>query len=257
MIQKTLTIVFFLLLPFNIKVFVQTTTGNLKGTIREFLGPIVPNAQIILNLKSETKPFTKSTTSNEKGEFTFFDLSAGIYQIEVKANDQVLFRRTGFSVRSGETIQYSIELGTDCTDESGRKTVFTEAEKAQIVNQLLEDSLIKKQSPDFSYFLTHKDFIILSTKNIKPEWVNLPENIKIKLMSEAEIRQKVKESGDFLFLAFSEFEVRGDCLMVTFDYDWSNPSDINNSQTYPQGALFIYRKESGKLVWRMISSWIR
>ncbi|HVE58880.1 MAG TPA: carboxypeptidase-like regulatory domain-containing protein, partial [Pyrinomonadaceae bacterium] len=180
----------------------QALTGGLRGTTYEFLGAVVPNAKITIRLKDKDedeksarpkfrKPgdeeFTRTTTGNEAGEFNFSDLPAGVYEIEASTANGSSFKGRWFGVTAGKTNQYSIEFGTDCNNDTGKTIDISNAEKAEIVNQFLENAILKKALPDYGMLEQQKGPIIVSTEDIKPELIKSFENVK--LMNAREVQQ--------------------------------------------------------------------
>jgi|GEM_PF-7114242 len=235
--------------------FAQTATGSLGGTIESFVPGVVPNAEVAIRLKSAKESFTKTTTSSETGEFNFVDLPAGVYEIEIKASNGSSYKRGGFRVTAGESLKYTIEFGTDYENDYGKKIELSETEKAEIVNQILQESLTKKQIPDYSFLTTQSGAVILSSQNINPEWVRPLANVK--LLTAGEIQQKADKSGDFMYVSFTEFKISNECLIVAVATEWAIAQNSKDEYRYGGGSKYIYRKESGKIIRRMIISWIR
>jgi len=248
----------------------QTLTGGLSGTIHEFLGAVVPNAKITVRLKDkdadeksarpklrklQNEEFTRTTTSNEAGEFSFSDLPAGVYEIEASTANGSSFKGRWYRVTAGKTNAYEIEFGTDCDNDTGKTIEISDAEKAEIVNQFLEKAILKKELADFESLARQKGPIIVSTEDIKPELIKLFENVQ--LMNAREVQQKADKSGDFLFVSISAKAV-GECFLVSIANDWAIAKNSKDEYRYGgAGSSYIYRKQSGKIVGRLTSTWIR
>jgi hypothetical protein len=267
---KEIIIAFSIVLIFAESASAQALTGGLSGTVHEFLGAVVPNAKITIRLKdkdedeksarpkfrkSGDEEFTRTTTGNEAGEFSFSDLPAGVYEIEARAADGSSFKGGKFRVTAGKTNLYEIEFGTDCNNDTGKTIEISEAEKAEIVNDFLERAILKKQLTDYEALARQTGPIIVSTEVVKPELIKSFENVR--LMNAREVQQKADKSGDFLFISISA-KTLGECFLVSFANDWAIAKNSKDEYRYGgAGSSYIYRKESGKIVGRLTSTWIR
>jgi hypothetical protein len=133
---------------------------------------------------------------------------------------------------------------------------ITDADKAEIVNQVLEKALIGKNLPDYNMLIEQKGQIVLSTKNIKPEWIKLPANIKLKFMSEKEIQSKADNTKDFLYLSFAEFKQAKKGVVVTLTNGWAVGKNSGMGYLSGGGNIYIYRIESGKWIGESLGGWI-
>lgn len=59
-------------------------TSSIRGTVRDAQGSVVKGAT--LNLQSETKGFSRSTTTNDDGNYSFSAIPPDVYKVEVVAN---------------------------------------------------------------------------------------------------------------------------------------------------------------------------
>ena len=59
----------------------QSIQGSILGTVKDTSGAVIPGATVTLkNINEET---TRSTTSNDSGNYQFIDAKAGRYTLEI------------------------------------------------------------------------------------------------------------------------------------------------------------------------------
>src|SRR5437868_10351764 len=61
----------------------QVTTGSIIGRVADAQGNVVPNASVTARNKATGR--SRTTTTNEVGEYTLADLPAGTYELSVEA----------------------------------------------------------------------------------------------------------------------------------------------------------------------------
>lgn len=94
----------------------QAVTGSLVGTIQDQTGAVVPNAKVTL---TETQTaVSRVTNSNQSGNYSFTNLPAGAYKVEV---EQAGFRKavkSGLDVLVNSTVRADVDLQTGQVNES-------------------------------------------------------------------------------------------------------------------------------------------
>ena len=81
----------------------QITTGSITGTVRDGQGGVIPGATVILT--SDTQG-TKSSpvVSDANGDFTFVNLRADTYTIEISMPSFSTLKRSGLQVSPGQRL---------------------------------------------------------------------------------------------------------------------------------------------------------
>jgi hypothetical protein len=87
----------------------QVTTGNITGHVADAQGNVVPNASVTARNKATS--ISRTTTTNESGEYTLADLPAGTYEVTVEAK--------GFSKAQLGTLE--LNVGATVTQNFGLK----------------------------------------------------------------------------------------------------------------------------------------
>jgi len=100
-----------LFLSFATPIFAQSDNGNIRGTITDPNGAIVPNAKVILT--SQETGQTRETTSNDEGTYTFPEVKAGVYRVAVEAPG---FQRTTtddvkVAVQATHSVNIQLQIG--------------------------------------------------------------------------------------------------------------------------------------------------
>jgi len=128
----------------------QVTTGNITGRVADAQGNVVPNASVTARNKATDR--SRTTTTNEAGEYTLTDLSAGTYEVTVEAKgfSKALLGELelnvgatltqNFDLRPGEiseTVQVTSEaaLVQTTTSELGRNITPTEVRELPLINR--------------------------------------------------------------------------------------------------------------------------
>ncbi len=254
-VKKLLIITFGIFLLFINNVSAQRT-GSIGGIVTDYDGAAVTNAQVIV--KSETNGIIKTSVSNASGEYKISMLAPGLYEILVKSATGLTYKRRGLTIEAGVATKLNtpLEYGSDCEKADVEPLKLSDANKAEIVNQILEESLVKKKLPSYGLLPNRKNTFILSTKNIEAGWLKPLENINLKFMSDEEIQQKADTEGDFLYISLSELKVKGECVAVTITNSWAVGKNSTKFYLSGGGTNYIFRKNSGKFTGRTIGGWI-
>ncbi len=253
-VKKLLIITFGIFLLFINNVSAQRT-GSISGIVTDYDGAAVTNAQVIV--KSETDRTIKTTVSNESGEYKISMLAPGLYEILVKSASGLTYKRRGLTIEAGIATKLNtpLEYGSNCEKADVEPLKLSDANKAEIVNQILEESLVKKKLPSYGLLTNQKNTFILSTQNIQTEWIKPLENVNLKFMNAEEIQQKADTEGDFLYISLSELKVKGECVAVTITNSWAVGKSSTKMYLSGGGTNYIFRKDSGKFTGRIIGGW--
>src|SRR5947209_10491102 len=128
----------------------QVTTGNITGRVADAQGNVVPNASVTARNKATGR--SRTTTTNEVGEYTLADLPAGTYELSVEAKgfSKALLSEMelnvgatvtqNFDLKPGElseTVQVTSEaaLVQTTTSELGRSITPTEVRELPLINR--------------------------------------------------------------------------------------------------------------------------
>lgn len=231
----------------------QTDVGVIGGVITDPDGAVIPDAKVKATLVSEkVDKQIFITSSDERGRFSFLKLPVGIYELEVTLGWSQIKPKKRVEVKVGnnpkEEIQFKNWYIEACSNVkvSQNSKLVTDKDKAEIVKQMLKnlinnhnDSLIKEQL---------KSKLILSTKNIKPKWLNQYIKEKFKLMKQSEIQSKADEKGDFLYLVFSKLRVQGRCVEVSLDNTWAVGKNSGLGYVSGGGQTYEFRKVKGRWI---------
>jgi Carboxypeptidase regulatory-like domain len=242
----------------------QQSTGSIRGTVTDYVGAVVLGATITLKLKVKTtetisESYWKTSVSNDAGEYKFENMSPGIYEITVDSQFIGLsYKNENVRITANESTKMDTQLtyGGDCEKSGGKTIELNDADKAEIVNQILENDILKKKISDYGLLVKQKGAIILSTENIKTDWIKPLKEINLKFMSESEIQDRADKSGDFLYLSFDKFKIIGECIIVTFTNSWAVGKNSGMGYLSGGGSVYLYHKESGKLIGKSIGGWI-
>ena len=86
---------------FVVNLFAQTFHGNLTGTVTDATGAVIPEATVVLT--NPSTGLTRTTVSTSNGDYSFPELSVGVYTITIshsgfeahKIDDLIVVDRRG------------------------------------------------------------------------------------------------------------------------------------------------------------------
>ncbi len=102
----------------------------------------------------------------------------------------------------------------------GCRRTFIDEDKKELIRLTLETAILQEEITAYNLLKDTSTFI-LSTENVKPDWVpNFPHK-RIILMSRDAIQAKANRDGDFLYLQFEPFVMQNDGGVVArLNNDW-------------------------------------
>lgn len=231
------------------------TVSPLRGIVTDPVGAVVPNAQVsatLLNRTELNKSQNFATATDGEGKFIFENLPSGEYKLIVSAIGFGSETERQISVPHNKFIEIYIGLGCDRLSEGSG--VATDEDKVQIARLAFVDAVGAG-----SVLLTSEQrnkVVIVSTENIKPEWLIGVTDLKLKFMSQSQIRQKADREGDFLYVSFPHFKVKGMCVAVEVANSWAVGKNSRFVYLSGGGSRYEFRKESGKWIKKSIGGWI-
>ena len=228
----------------------QTSTGSLSGVVTDVTGIVVPKAKVWATRKSDSRT-SYETRTDDDGKFIFTNLPPDVYHVTVRRDSGVTTKQS-VSVSPGRMAQLDIEFGTGC-DNLPAGTA-SDNDKAEVLRAMLTQGI------DPQWGLLEREQreagVILSTKNLKREWLQGFQGVRIQLSTPEQIQRKADNEGDFLFLSFPEFKIRKQCIAVTLSNSWAKGKNSKSIYMSGGGLIYEYRKESGKWAGKFITGWV-
>jgi hypothetical protein len=90
------------------RIYSQSNTGTLRGTVLDSSGSVVPAARITLgNVETGVK---FETVANESGEYAFEFLQGGQYRLSAQVQGFKQFNRTGVLIEAAKLVRVDISL---------------------------------------------------------------------------------------------------------------------------------------------------
>lgn len=264
--RGSLSVCFFVLLCaaliFAAKSFAQVSAGSISGIVIDESGAVVPGATVTAVLQGalQSGKIHEILTDNE-GRFMLQNLPTGVYQISFVAPEFNLQTekniRVSSSAISNVNLKFRLVLLHGCDSSPKGSSVVTDEDKIQITKSILETALISKPKiPDYNLLTEGKDSIILSTKNIKPNWVPILPGIPLVLMKPQDIQRKADREGDFLYLSLTKFVIKGSCVAVSLDNTWAVGKKSGMGYLSGGGFTYEYHKVAGKWIGKFVSGYI-
>jgi len=240
-----------------VAVFSQIGASSICVTVTSTLGALFPRAKVVATLRDAPAtggPRVFETETNEEGKFNLRNLPAGVYEVRVSFKGSEAQVERIVSVPKGTAVEIAIEFGRGCDTISDRSGVVGDEDRAEVVRLTLaqvfssKSGLLEQEQRDKG--------VILSTSNIKPEWVKDVQGIRIRLMDQKQIQRKADREGDFLYISFPEVRVIGTCIAMTVT---NGPAVGKHSRMISLsggGYTYEYRKESGKWIGKFVIGWV-
>src|SRR5262249_40897250 len=104
----------------------QTLYGSLVGNVTDPSGAAVPGTKISA-VNAETG-FTRETTANERGAYSFTDLQAGRYNVSVSSGAFAAFTQQGVLISNNAVVRVDVQLqlstATERVNVSATSTVL-------------------------------------------------------------------------------------------------------------------------------------
>jgi len=226
-------------------------TGSITGKITDGIGAVISGAEIKAVISSSDRAATSqafSAISNNNGEFTIPSLPFGSYEVEVKAPGFKTLKEKVIVAASQPTrIDLQITPPKVCEDAKGPNIELAEKDKAEIINQVLKMVIESWQVVG--------EPILLSTQNIKADWVSAPPGHTVTALSILEIFMKARPGENVSYYYFSEFKVHGDCVAITL-IESGVTSEGEKCNLCGGGSTYVFRKEAGDWKGKFFSGWI-
>src|SRR5581483_1463808 len=93
----------------------QTLYGSLVGNITDPSGAAIPNARV--SAVNDETGFTRETVANDRGAYSFSDLQAGQYTVNVSAGSFAAFAQRGVRVSNNAVVRVDMELQLSTANE--------------------------------------------------------------------------------------------------------------------------------------------
>lgn len=242
----------------------QSNNGSIFGVVTEInSGPIKGVSIVIVRVDVEASTLkTFSTTSDNLGKFKFEGLPGGTYEVTVDTDDSWLMKpivdRIAVLTSKATKIEIQLQLIDDCKGLALDPASLSDPDKAEIIQWLLSEAVTETMGAN--YESTSNQRIILSTENLKLNWLSPSLAKKFVLMTPTEIQDKANRDGDHRYWQFEKAKVRGSCVAIALSNLWADgKSSIESGKRTLLGERrlnYIFHKVSGKWVGKFISGWI-
>jgi len=248
------------LLYLSMSAFPQAAKDSIIGIVIDPNGAAIPGAKVTATLQSKIgrkMPTAYETKTDDGGNFEFSNLPSGRYVLRTtstyfngsEAETSVVVPRN----KPAES-RIQLALGLGCGRFAEPRGIVTEADKAEIVRTALIEA-IGSYSP-LGVQRQGGQGVIVSVRNIKPEWLRGVSQVNFELMTQIEIQQRADIGGDFEYVSIPELTVRGQCVAIEVANTWAVGKHSGKAYVSGGGARYEFRKESGKWIMKHIGTWV-
>lgn len=255
-------VLLFAALIFAAKSLAQASAGSISGIVIDESSAVVPGANVTAILQGALQSDkTHETLTNNEGRFMLQNLPTGVYEVSIRASGFNLQTennvRVSSSIASNVSLKFRLAFLQGCDNSSNGSSAVTDEDKAQITKLILATALLEKvKIPDYELLTEGKNSVILSTKNIRPNWLPPLPGIKLVIMKPQDIQRKANREGDFLYLSFTKFVIKGSCVAVSLDNTWAVGKNSGMGYLSGGGFTYEYHKVSGIWVGKFVSGYI-
>jgi hypothetical protein len=234
-------------------VFAQYDNGSISGIVTDPYGAVVVGSRVRLVLvgSDENQKLSQSMRTNEHGKFGFYALSPGKYQLRVAQTPRMSEHVMLVEVPNSNEVEVTVILGRGCNAVKGNWSSATTTDYMDVIKLALSEAAPRL----FTDKEKHKG-IIISTRNIKSEWVPINLPFKFVLLRDELIRERADNSGDFQYLEISFADSNASCISISMDYFWAVGKNSHNVHMSGEGITYEYRKENGKWIGAFVLQWI-
>ncbi len=108
---RKISSIFFLTIALSLAIFAQATTAELKGTVQDSSGRVVPGASVVVT--NNATNISRTVTSNDSGDFTVPNLQPGRYSVSVEAAtfSKAVVRDVELLVGTTRSLQIEMKAG--------------------------------------------------------------------------------------------------------------------------------------------------
>ena len=229
----------------------QTNTGSLSGTVIDVLGIAIPKTKVWATRKSD-QGARFETATDDSGKFSFTNLPPDVYEVTVVREDTGSTTKQVVTVSPGRMAQLEVQFN-GCDNVPEGEDDVSDKDKAEVLRATLVQGAQQWGLLDPEQ---RKIGLILSTKNIKRDWLQGFQDLRIQLWTPNKIQRIADDGGDFQFLLVPEIKVRKQCIVVSLSNTWAKGKRSKSLYMSGGALIYEYRKESGKWVGKVVASGI-
>lgn len=248
-------IAFSLVLLLQGLIWPQQRNGGLSGIVSDGHRSPLPRARVVLTTISRAPATVRKfeAYTDDQGKFMLKNLPSASYEVSISHSSSEAVTEKMVRIVPGRTTEGDFEVGRGCALLSDRTGSVTNVDRREAVRLALLEVTDSKWG-----LLTQEQRreLIISTTNIRTEWLYSINSLSIKLLTQNQIQHKANTEGDFLYLSFPEIRVRGRCVAVTVTNSFAIGRNSGMAPMSGGGLTFEYRKQAGKWSQKFVRGWV-
>ena len=260
-----LPIVIFCVLIFADMSSAQPPRGIVKGVVTTSnKGVTVGSPATITLTKKDRTGYPQTIVTKKDGSF-YFNAEFGDYELKTKSG--CMTGKDDLQINSTAPVNVNINLiYENCKEKAAaEKLVWSEfdkekpdsqgtlndIEKANIVN-LIFGEMLGSESEWVTSFYGNRE-IMVSTENIRPEWIKAVTNLQIVFLSSQEIKARTNRKVDYTYFLFHNWTKKSSGISVGLSRITAigKRSKIVFICTNGSTVAYMYIQNSGKLIKRI------
>lgn len=128
---------------------------------------------------------------------------------------------------------------------------LSDGEKLEVVKLTLEEVLVPTN--DFLNKRQREWGIVISSLNLKKEWLGKLDRGKFQVLTPQQIWWKAMREGSFEYLAITEFKIEGDRAVIELSKAWARGKHDGNERSERRGLVMEFQKIGKRFVRRVIN----
>lgn len=142
---------------------------------------------------------------------------------------------------------------------------LTDDDRREIIKDALNEAILKKKMSNLGFWDKQREDktkdkldVYLLKQNVAPDLLPELPGVNLILLNADEMQERANSETSIVYLAFNKFSAEGSTVIVSLDIHLLQ-SKLPGAQRWMgwgAGHTYVYRKENGKWVGRIISSWI-
>jgi hypothetical protein len=123
----------------------------------------------------------------------------------------------------------------------------TDNSNKDLVRRVIEIAVVSGEIPDYNLIKDQKN-IVISSENLDPMLLSELKDIKLVVLTPEEIREKANKEGEFLYLRFTNIDIKISRASLALDNTWAAPDNSQKGYTSGGGMTITFHRFLGRWI---------